>query len=118
MICIARTLGAPERVPAGSTARSASIAVTPVAKPARDLADDMEDVRVGLDDHQLVDLHRPVLADPAEVVSAQVDEHHVLGPLLRVAKQLLGLSPVLLLARPARVGARRSGGSPPAARSP
>ena len=29
MICIARTFGAPDSVPAGSVARSASIAVTP-----------------------------------------------------------------------------------------
>ena len=29
MICIARTFGAPESVPAGSTERSASIASTP-----------------------------------------------------------------------------------------
>ena len=29
MICIARTFGAPESVPAGSVARSASIAPTP-----------------------------------------------------------------------------------------
>ena len=29
MICIALTFGAPDRVPAGSTARSASIAPTP-----------------------------------------------------------------------------------------
>ena len=29
MICIARILGAPESVPAGSAARSASIGVTP-----------------------------------------------------------------------------------------
>ena len=29
MICIARTFGAPDRVPAGSTERSASIALTP-----------------------------------------------------------------------------------------
>ena len=35
MICIARTLGAPESVPAGSVARSASIAPT----PARSLPD-------------------------------------------------------------------------------
>ena len=31
MICIARTFGAPDSVPAGSVARSASIAVTPRA---------------------------------------------------------------------------------------
>ena len=51
MICIARTFGAPESVPAGSDARSTSIAVDPLAQRARDLADDVEDVRVGLDHH-------------------------------------------------------------------
>ena len=44
--------------PAGSAERSTSIALDPVAQRARDLADDVEDVGVGLDDHQLVDLDR------------------------------------------------------------
>ena len=56
----------------------------PLAQRARDLADDVQDVRVGLDHHQLVDADRAVLADPAEVVAAEVDQHHVLGPLLGV----------------------------------
>ena len=41
----------------------------------------MHDVAVGLDLHQLVDLDAAVLADAAQVVAAQVDEHHVLGAL-------------------------------------
>ena len=77
----------------------------PLAQSARDLADDVEDVGVGLDDHQLVDRDRAVLADPAEVVAAEVDQHHVLGPLLRVVDQPLGEAAVLVLAAPARRGA-------------
>ena len=87
----------------------------PLAQRPGDAADDVEDVAVGLDDHQLVDLDRPVLADPAEVVAAEVDEHHVLGPLLRVGEQPLGVRPVLLLVLAARIGAGdRAGLDPPA----
>ena len=70
-----------------------------------DLADDVEDVRVGLDHHQLVDADRAVLADAAEVVAAEVDQHHVLGPLLGVVDEALGEAAVLLLVAAARVGA-------------
>src|SRR5207253_4810702 len=62
----------------------------PLFKPAGDLADDVEDVRVGLDLHFLVDLDGAVLADAAEVVAAEGDQHHVLGPLLRIPFQSLG----------------------------
>ena len=105
MICIARTFGAPESVPAGSAARSTSIAADPVAQRPGDLADDVEHVRVGLDDHVLVDGDRAVLAHAAEVVAAEVDQHHVLGALLRVGEQRLGLAPVLLLVGTAGVRA-------------
>ena len=50
----------------------------------------MHDVAVGLDLHQLVDHNRAVLAHAAEVVAAEVDEHHVLGALLLVGEQLVG----------------------------
>ena len=46
-----------------------------------------------------------VLADAAEVVAAEVDQHHVLGPLLGVVDQALGEAAVLLLVCAARVGA-------------
>ena len=70
---------------------------------------------VVLDDHEVVDLHRAVLADAAEVVAAEVDEHHVLGALLRVGQQLRGDLRVLLGGGAARARARRSAGRDPAA---
>ena len=66
----------------------------------------MHQVRVGLDRHQLVDLDAAVLADAAEVVAAEVDEHHVLGALLRVGEQLARALQVLLGRAGARARAR------------
>ena len=88
MICIARTLGAPDSVPAGSTERSASIGSDLGAQVAGHRGDDVHDVGVGLDGHERLDLDRAVLAHPAEVVAAEVDEHDVLGALLLVLEQL------------------------------
>ena len=48
---------------------------------------------------------RAVLADAAEVVAAEVDEHHVLGALLLVGEQLVGDPLVLLERRAARARA-------------
>ena len=42
-----------------------------------------------------VDGDRAVLADPAEVVAPEVDEHHVLGALLGVGEELVGDPEVL-----------------------
>jgi hypothetical protein len=90
MICMARTLGAPDNVPAGSTERRASIAPDVLAQAPRDVGHDVDDVRVGLHAHEGLDLDRAVLADPPEVVAAEVDEHHVLRALLLVREQLGG----------------------------
>ena len=105
MICIARTFGAPDSVPAGSTRRSASSAPTLVAQRADHARDDVHHVAVVLDRHEVLDLDAAVLAHAAEVVAAEVDEHHVLGALLRVGEQLLGDPPVVLGVRPARARA-------------
>ena len=51
---------------------------------------------VGLDGHELVDAHAAGLADPAEVVALEIDEHDVLGALLgvrRPARHLRRVSP-------------------------
>ena len=58
---------------------------------------------VPLDLHVLRDPHRARPGDPPEVVAPEVDEHHVLGPLLRVGLELLGEELVL-----PRVGAARA----------
>ena len=55
-----------------------------VAQLAVHLADEMQHVRVALDDHELAHLHRAVLRDAADVVPAEVDEHQMLGALLLV----------------------------------
>ena len=60
---------------------------------------------------KLLDLDRPVLAHAAEVVAAEVDEHHVLGPLLGVGEQLLGDRAVLLGGVRRAAACRRSGAS-------
>ena len=65
----------------------------------------MHDVRVRLDRHEAVDVDRAVLADAAEVVAAEVDEHDVLGALLLVGEQLLGDPLVVLERRAARARA-------------
>ena len=57
---------------------------------AAHVAHDVDDVTVELVDHELVDAHRAVLADPAEVVALQVDQHDVLGAVLGVEVELLG----------------------------
>src|SRR5215213_1227757 len=60
--------------------------------PLRQLADHVRDqvhhVGVPLDPHELVHPDGPGAADPAEVVAGQVDQHHVLGPLLLVRLEL------------------------------
>ncbi len=56
MISMARIFGAPERVPAGKVARNTSKSVAPGEQFAADVGDDVHDMGVALDDHQLVDL--------------------------------------------------------------
>ena len=92
MICIARTFGAPETVPAGKQARSRSNGLTSGCELADDLGDEVRDVREALRLEEALDVHRPRLADPREVVPAEVDEHHVLGAVLLGGEQLLGVA--------------------------
>ncbi len=73
-------------------------------EPRLDVRHEVEDVAVALDLHVLADGDRPGARHAPEVVAPEVDEHHVLGPLLRVALELLGQERVL-----AGVGATRPG---------
>ena len=70
----------------------------------------MDQVRVGLDGHERLHLDGAELADAAEVVAAEVDEHHVLGALLLVGEQVGGDRLVLLGVAAARAGARDRAG--------
>ena len=57
----------------------------------------MHHVAVALERHQFVDGDRAELGDTPDVVAGEVDEHHVLGTLLRVLDQLSGHHPVVLV---------------------
>ena len=104
MICIARTFGAPETVPAGKHARSSSNGVdarrasSPATSETRWV---MCEKRSGSRKRSTSTL--PGQADAREVVAAEVDEHDVLGAVLLGGEQPLGVA----LARAA--SSRRSG---------
>ena len=118
MICIARTFGAPESVPAGRAAISTSTGSSALGRVALDVGDQVHDVAVALDEEAVGDPHvraprarlRRVAAalaqhrHAADVVAAEVEQHQVLGVLLRVGEQLL-LERLVLLGR----GAARPG---------
>ena len=55
----------------------------------------MHDVRVALDEHELLDFDAAEAADAAHVVATEVDQHHVLGALLFVVHHLFGKGVVL-----------------------
>ena len=105
MISIARTFGAPDNVPAGNAARH------DVQRGAVRIDDplhcrlEVHDVAVPAHLHELDHLDGARLADPAEIVAAQVDQHHVFGPLLRIGDQLCLQGGVLRGVCPARFGA-------------
>ena len=56
---------------------------------------------MALEPRVCLDRHRSDHRDAAEIVAFEVDDHHVLGPLLRVAEELGGKARVLRRARPA-----------------
>ena len=85
---MARTFGAPETVPAGKHARRRSKRVPAGRELARDLRDEVGDVRVALGLEEADDAHRAGRADAREVVAAEVDEHDVLGLVLLGGEQL------------------------------
>ena len=106
MISIARTLGAPETVPAGKQAASAARASSSGPEPAPHLADQMHHVRVPLDRHERGEPDRAELRHPAHIVPAQVYQHQMLGSFLGIGQQLVGERGILLGRRAARPGSR------------
>ena len=73
-----------------------------VGELAFDRRHQVHHVRVALEPHVLRHAHAAVLADAADVVAPEIDEHHVLGALLLVALQLVGEAQILLLGAAAR----------------
>ena len=102
MISMARTFGAPDTVPAGKHATSASSRSQRSDNcPSHDRYQ-VHHVRISLERHIRRHLHRAVCRHAPEIVAPQIDEHHVFGAFLLVALQLLSQPGVVFLSRPSR----------------
>ena len=108
MISIARTLGAPLTVPAGKSRAQHVDRGQSRLQLALDVGHDVHHVRIALDHHLLGHAHAAGLRDAADVVAAEVDQHHVLGALLRVGQQLGGERRVFARALRRAAACRRS----------
>ena len=99
-------------MPAGRQARRASKASLPSAQLAGDVRGDVHHVAVAFDRHHVGQLRpMPILGDAADVVAAQIDQHHVLGPFLGIGQQFFGQAAVFFVgcAAAARAGQRADG---------
>ena len=63
---------------------------------AGDMGDDVHDMAVTLDCHEVGDFHRAVFRDAADIVAGEVDEHEVLSALLRIGHEIGGVGIILL----------------------
>ena len=102
MISIARTFGAPVIEPPGNAARSRSSASASGRELADDGRDEMMDGGVALEREELGDAHGAGRADARQIVAHQVDDHQVLGPVLRALGERLAERGVVLGADAAR----------------
>ncbi len=100
-------------MPAGKQAVTASSAVLPVGQQPRHRRHQVHDVAVALDVAVVLDAHGARLADPAQVVAAEVDQHQVLGAFLLVRQQLLLEQQVLFLGLRRATACPRSDASSP-----
>ena len=91
MISMARTLGAPDRVPAGSVARNTSMGPFPGASAPRHLGGQVQDAGCSAPPPSSRPPPRApkVTTRPVTLVAGQVHQHHVFGHLLRILDQLL-----------------------------
>ena len=71
----------------------------------------VHDVAVTLDHHHVRDFDRVVLGDAADVVAAEVDEHHMLGPFLRVGEQFFAQALILVVGLATLAGASKRSNS-------
>ena len=79
----AAIFGAPVTDPPGKSAWRISASPAPGRSVALDGRDEMLDACERLGDHQLGPAHAAGHADPGEIVALEIDDHHVLGGVLR-----------------------------------
>ena len=75
-------------------------------EPAIHRRDEVHDVRIALECHELRDPHRTIFADAAEIVAPEVHQHDVLGSFFLVAFELFCHAKVFVFVRPAGSRAR------------
>ncbi len=95
-------------MPAGNPRDQRVERVEVVADAALHVRRNVHHVAEPLDDEALRHLDRPKLRDAADIVAAEVEQHQVLRPLLRIAEQF-GLERLVLVVRraaPPRAGQR------------
>ena len=63
-------------------------------------------MRVAFDGHLLGDRDRPGFRHPTYIVTAEIDQHQMLGEFFGIRQQLLFQRAIFFLARAARTGAR------------
>ncbi len=102
MICIARTFGAPDTVPAGkhdasASSRSLSSASWPSTTDTRCITCEYRSSAMKVGTRTL-----PYSTHAAQIVAAEIDEHDVLGALLLVPLQLVGQALIFLVGPAAR----------------
>ena len=94
----------------GRKARHQSVpTVHVIAQLALQGGDQVHDMGVALDEHDVFYADSTVFRDTSEVVSAKIDQHDVLGPLLFVVAQLFSQSFILSIVLTAR---KRPGDGP------
>jgi hypothetical protein len=86
MISMARTLAAPETVPAGKGRLEHVERVQAWPQFGFDVRDDVHHVRIALDDHVFGELDRTDASDAADVVATEVEELHMLRTFLLVGQ--------------------------------
>ena len=64
---------------------------------AGDVGDQVHDMGIAFNHHQIRHLNRPGFRNPSQVVAAQIHQHEVLRPLFFISQKLIGQSPVFLL---------------------
>ena len=104
-ISIARIFGAPVIEPPGNEAASRSKRVAARRRAAGHGRDEVLDGGRPLEAAEARDADGARDADAAEVVAQDVDDHHVLGPVLGAGEELARERPVLLARPAARPGA-------------
>ena len=110
MICMARTFGAPDTVPAGKPAISASMASKRGIEPAFHIRDDVHHLAVIFEEEGVGDAHAADLRHAPHIVASEVEQHQMLGALLGIGEQLGRQRLVLLRRGSAAAACRRWGG--------